>query len=212
MRKVVAIIQARLGSTRLPNKVLLEIPPNSGITCLDRVIERVNRCTLLDDIVLTTPDKILAVNVGIKSKVYYGKRDVLKEFYEAAIAFNADIIVRICADSPLIMPDVIDDMIDTFFDKQVDLVYNTTYGEKGEMVNDGLDVEVMSYEALKIAYQEATTEYDKEHVTPFIRRNMNTYYRQYPPMDVCSLNTYSDYEKICQLWKSNTKLVQVAKK
>ena len=174
MRKVVAIIQARLGSERLPNKVLLKIPPDSGITCLGRVIERVKNCTLVDDIILTTPDRELgriAKNYGIGYYVYYGRRDVLAEFYFAAP--QDAIIVRLTADCPLIDPEIIDQCIDIFLDSEVDLVYNTDENN-GQLNGEGSDVEVFSFDALQQAHNRAKTPDDREHVTKWMRRNLRT--------------------------------------
>ena len=202
--KIVAIIQARLNSTRLPNKVLLKIPPDSGITCLGRVIERVKNCTLVDEIVLTTPDRVLAANSGIKSKVYYGKRDVLKEFYEAAVFFNVDIIVRICADCPLIDPEIIDQCIDEFLDSDVELVYNTDESN-GQLNGEGSDVEIFSFDALQQAYNKAETPDDREHVTKWMRRNLKTKFVPMKKMGIMSLNTYEDYVSICKIYGKEEK-------
>ena len=195
--RIVAIIQARLGSTRLPNKVLLKIPPDSGITCLGRVIERVKNCMLVDEIILTTPDKELgriAKNYSIGYKVYYGKRDVLAEFYFAAP--QEDIIVRLTGDCPLIDPEIIDQCIDEFLDNNVDLVYNTDEST-GQLNGEGSDVEVFSFEALQQAYNEAKTPDDREHVTTWMRRNLRTKKVSMKKMGLKSLNTYEDYVCIC---------------
>ena len=208
MKKVVAIIQARLNSTRLPNKVLLKIPPDSGITCLGRVIERVKNCTLVDDIVLTTPDRVLAANSSIKSKVYYGKRDVLKEFYEAAVFFNADIIVRITADCPMVDPEIIDQCIDEFLDSDVELVYNTDESN-GQLNGEGSDVEIFSFDALQQAYNKAETPDDREHVTKWMRRNLKTKFVPMKKMGIMSLNTYEDYVSICKIYGKEEKRCKV---
>jgi len=207
--KVVAIIQARLGSTRLPNKVLLKIPPDSGITCLGRVIERVKNCTLVDDIILTTPDKELgriAKNYGIRRSIYHGKRDVLTEFYQAAnnlfvLTENIDVIVRICADCPLIDPEIIDQCIDEFIDSDVDLVYNTDESN-GQLNGEGSDVEVFSFDALQRAHNEAKAPDDREHVTKWMRRNLKTKFVPMKKMGIMSLNTYEDYQKICKIYET----------
>lgn len=201
MKKVTAIIQARLGSTRLPNKVLLKIPPDSGITCLGRVIERVKNCTLVDEIILTTPDKELgriAKNYGISYKVYYGKRDVLAEFYFAAP--QEDIIVRITGDCPLIDPEIIDQCIDEFLDNNVDLVYNTDEST-GQLNGEGSDVEVFSFDALQQAHNRAKTPDDREHICAWMRRNLRTKKVPMKKMGLKSLNTWQDYEDICKIYE-----------
>lgn len=210
MNTIVAIIQARLGSKRLPNKVLLKIPPDSGITCLSRVIERVKNCTLIDEIILTTPDKELgriAKNYGIECQVYYGKRDVLREFYNIGLisnlAYSNGIIVRITADCPLIDPEIVDQCIDEFLDSQVDLVYNTD--ETNSQLNgEGSDVEVFSFEALQRAHNEAETPDDREHVTKWMRRNLRTKYVPMRKLGIKSLNTWQDYKDICRIYENES--------
>lgn len=210
MKRVVAIIQARLGSTRLPNKVLLKIPPDSGITCLGRVIERLKNCTLLDDIILTTPDKELgriAKNYGIGYYVYYGKRDVLKEFYDIAkhenMYYTKGVIVRITADCPLIDPEIIDQCIDEFLDSNVDLVYNTDENN-GQLNGEGSDVEVFSFNALQRAYREAKTPDDRDNVCWWMRRNLKTKYVPMRKLGIKSLNTWEDYQDICRIYENES--------
>jgi spore coat polysaccharide biosynthesis protein SpsF (cytidylyltransferase family) len=201
MGKVVAIIQSRLGSKRLPNKVLLKIPKKSGITCLGRVIERLKNCTLLDSVILTTPDRELgniARHYGIDYQVYHGKRDVAKEYLEAARSFGAEIIVRITADCPLIDPEIVDRCIDEFLDSEVDLVYNTDRNK--DMVGDGLDVEVFSLEALERTNNEAKGDI-REHFTYWMRENLKTKFVKPPDFQGCSLDTWDDYERICELYE-----------
>jgi len=199
--KVVAIIQARLGSERLPNKVLLKIPPDSGITCLERVIERVKKSTLINDIVLTSPDgqlNSIARKQTIIFHFYPGARDVLAEYYSAAK--ETDIIVRITADCPLIDPEIIDQCIDEFLDSDVDLAYNTSEDE-GQLNGEGSDVEVFSFNALQRAYNEAKTPDDREHVTKYMRRTMRTKKVSMKKLGIKSLNTWEDYQDICKIYE-----------
>ncbi|MCJ7482677.1 MAG: hypothetical protein MUO31_06900 [Thermodesulfovibrionales bacterium] len=193
-----AIIQARLGSTRLPRKVLLEIPKGSGATCLDRVIEAVKK-SMIDRISLTTPDKELFEMLWgrwpLRVHHYAGKeRNVIAEFF--SIAIEGDTIVRITADCPMLDSDQIDKCIDEFLDGDYDLVYNTD--ESITMDGDGTDVEVFSYKALREVYLNATGN-EKEHVTLWMRRNLKC---KYVPVTFngCSLNNIEDYERICKLW------------
>ena len=211
MKKVVCIIQARLGSTRLPNKVLFKIPQGSGITCLGRVIERVKNCTLVDEIILTTPDKELgriAKNYGIGCYVYYGKRNVLKEFYSIAqqenMFYDKSVIARITGDCPLIDPEIIDQCIDEFLDSDVDLVYNTDESN-GQLNGEGSDVEVFSFDALKRAYNEAETPDDREHICAWMRRNLKTKFVPMRKLGIKSLNTYEDYLDICRIYGKEEK-------
>lgn len=204
MKKVVAIIQARLNSTRLPNKVLLKIPPDSGITCLGRVIERVKSCNLVDEIVLTTPDRELrkiARDYGIACQLYYGKRDVLREYLSAAAGKEkTDIIVRITGDCPLIDPEIIDQCIDEFLDSDVDLVFNTDE-DNSQLNGEGSDVEVFSFDALQQTHNRAKTSDDREHVCWWMRRNLRTKMVPMRKMGIKSLNTWEDYQDICKIYE-----------
>lgn len=170
MSKVVAIIQARMGSTRLPGKVMMDIV---GKPMLWHVINRVKHAKRLDDIVIATTalneDKQileLASEMGIKS--YAGSEDdVLDRYYQAAIIYKADVIVRITADCPLIDPTVIDRAIEFYLNHGFDYVgtgLKKTYP-------DGLDTEVFSFSALERAWKEATLASEREHVTPYIWKN-----------------------------------------
>ena len=195
---ITAIIQARLGSTRLPRKVLLEIPKGSGATCLDRVIDAVKRSDLVTRRCLTTPDAELAQLMWgkwpLRVFLYSGDRDLLNEFCECAL--DDSIIVRITADCPMLRAEEIDRCIDEFLDADVDIVYNTD--ENITMDGDGTDVEVFSHDALEQAYQYAEGD-EREHVTLWMRRNLKCKYLP-TTFNGCSLNNIEDYERICKLW------------
>jgi len=170
MRKVVAIIQARMGSTRLPGKVMMKIV---GRPMLWHVINRLKHAKRLDDTVIATTtlneDKTilkLASEMGVKG--YAGSEDdVLDRYYQAAIRYKADVIVRITADCPLIDPTVIDRAIEFYLNHDFDYVgtgIKPTYP-------DGLDTEVLSFNALERAWKEASLASEVEHVTPYIKKN-----------------------------------------
>jgi len=151
---VVAIIQARMGSTRLPGKVLLDL---AGRTMLARVVRRVGRAALIDEVMVATadaPDDDAIVEECRRLRVpcFRGsEHDVLDRFHRAAIAHRADVVVRITADCPLIDPEVTDRVIRAFFDERPDYASNTlrrTYPR-------GLDTEVMTAAALVRASREA---------------------------------------------------------
>jgi spore coat polysaccharide biosynthesis protein SpsF len=169
-KKIVAIIQARMGSTRLPGKVMMDIVKKP---MLWRVINRVKHAKRLNDIVIATTalneDKqILELASEMRVKGYAGSEDdVLDRYYQAAIIYNADIIVRITADCPLIDPNVIDRAIEFYLNHDFDYVstgIKPTYP-------DGLDTEVFSFITLERAWKEATLASEREHVTPYIRKN-----------------------------------------
>lgn len=166
---ITAIIQARTGSTRLPNKILIDI---AGKPLLEHVIERVRLSRLIDKMIIATTTKErdqvileMAQSWGIES--YAGsEEDVLDRFYQAAKIYGAETIVRITPDDPFKDPEVIDTVISYYLKHkdEIDYVSNTikpTYPE-------GLDVEVFSFEALEKAWKEAKNPSEREHVTPYI--------------------------------------------
>jgi glutamate-1-semialdehyde 2,1-aminomutase/spore coat polysaccharide biosynthesis protein SpsF len=167
-RNIVAIVQARMGSTRLPGKVLANI---AGKTMLEHIVLRLSRSRLISDMIIATSSKKVddcIVQTGLKKyfKVFRGdENDVLDRYYHAAKSLNADIVVRITGDCPLIDPEVVDRVIEGFLAEECDYASNTlvcTYP-------DGLDTEVFSFEALETAWRDARRVADREHVTPFIR-------------------------------------------
>lgn len=165
---IVAIIQARMGSSRFPGKSLADL---AGRPMLARVAERVRLARRVDDVVVATsaapPDDAIA-EFCRKERIpcFRGsEEDVLDRFYGAAREHGADIIVRITADCPLIDPDVIDRVVERFQRGDCDYASNTlryTYP-------DGLDTEVFSRAALERAWREARRPSEREHVTPYLR-------------------------------------------
>lgn len=172
---IVIIVQARMTSTRLPGKVLKEV---LGKALLEYQIERLKRVQLADDIVIATTKKATddpIVNLCNKLSVSFfrgSEEDVLARYYEAAIKYHADIIVRITSDCPLVDPDVVDNVIKTFIDNyRLDYVSNRLELSFPR----GMDVEVFSIKALKEAFVEGVLPPDREHVTPFIYRHPERY-------------------------------------
>ena len=170
--KIVGIIQARMGSTRLPKKVLREV---KGKPLLQYMLERVSKSKYLNQIVIATTTnpaddiiELFARQTGYP--VYRGSEsDVLDRFYKTAIQFKADIIVRFCSDCPIIDPAVVDKIIGIFLANKakIALVCNKmpfTYP-------DGFDTEVCSLTTLEYVWQRAQSSYDKEHVFTFLYRN-----------------------------------------
>lgn len=170
MKIIIAIIQARVGSTRLPRKVLLDL---EGKTVLEHVIERVRASKLPNDIIVaTTINKddleIVKLCTNQDISVYCGsENDVLDRYFQASRLFEADHIVRITSDCPLIDPKLIDDVITLHLNEKADYTSNTIK----RTFPDGEDVEVFSYEALKKAWEMATLTSEREHVTPYIWKN-----------------------------------------
>ncbi len=166
--RVVAIVQARMGSTRLPGKVLAEI---AGKPMLWHVAQRVRRAKAVHDVVVATTDcaaddPVVAFCQREKIPVFRGsENDVLDRYYRAAQAHGAGAIVRITADCPFIDPDIIDRVVGAYLDGDAEYVSNTLT----HTFPDGLDTEVFSMAALETAWKEATRKPEREHVTPYLK-------------------------------------------
>ena len=167
--RTLIIVQARMGSSRLPGKVLKEV---CGKTLLEHLIVRLRRVKQVDNIVIATTIKeqdsqIVDLCIKLNTSFYRGPEDdVLSRYYEAALNYEADLVVRVTSDCPLIDPSIIDSVVSFYINNQdrADYVSNClkrTYPK-------GMDVEVSSFSILKEAYEEAKENYEREHVTPFI--------------------------------------------
>lgn len=165
--KVVAIVQARLGSARFPRKVLAEV---NGRPLLSYLIDRLRRCASVTEIVLAIPDGAdndALEELGNAERIVVvrgSESDVLDRYYSAAMATNAGIVVRITGDCPLVDAGVVDRVVKTL--QESDLEYSAT----GSSYPEGFDAEVMTLAALAEAWRESTEAYDREHVTPYLRR------------------------------------------
>jgi spore coat polysaccharide biosynthesis protein SpsF len=165
--KTVAVIQARMTSSRLPGKVLM---PLAGRPLLQHVVDRASRASRLDAVVVATTDRPSDDRVADFCRengvgCFRGsENDVLDRYYQAARTFDVQTIVRLTADCPLLDPLVIDKTIQAFFAGDCDYASNAirrTYP-------DGLDAEVFRREALELAWREARLTSEREHVTPYI--------------------------------------------
>lgn len=168
--KVLAITQARYGSTRLPAKILKEV---NGITLLEIHLRRILQSKLIDKLmVATTNEEGAHYIVDIAKKVgvgyYQGSvNDVLDRFYQTAKPEEPDYVVRVTSDCPLIDPAIIDATIQKALDSGVDYCTNVY----PPMFPDGMDCEVIKFSTLEQAWKEATLKSDREHVTEFIGKN-----------------------------------------
>ncbi|MDA7541818.1 aminotransferase class III-fold pyridoxal phosphate-dependent enzyme [Gammaproteobacteria bacterium] len=166
--KVVAIVQARMGSTRLPNKVMKKI---CDIPMIELLLSRLALSKELDQIVVaTSTNKINLPLVNHVEKLGYfcdqGSEDnVLSRYIESAQKYSASIIVRITGDCPLVDYGLVDEAIQKFKLADVDYLSNNS----PPTYPDGLDIEVFSFEALKKADNETVSLFDREHVTPYLR-------------------------------------------
>lgn len=168
--RTVAIIQARMGSSRLPGKVLMDI---AGQPMLARVVERARRARTVDDVMVATTtdpadDPIEAFCRERGYPVYRGSMfDVLDRFYGAAREAGAQVIVRITADCPVIDPAVIDEVVEAFHARGADFACNRLPPPWPRTWPIGLDTEVCSFAGLERAWKEATQPYEREHVMPY---------------------------------------------
>src|SRR3989344_2330215 len=175
-KRIVAIIQARMTSTRLPGKVLAKIREKPMVTY---VVNRTKRSKLIDEVLVATSinkadNSIVSFCKEKKIKCFRGSlNNVLERYYEAARKEKADIVVRVTADCPLIDGGLIDQGIKQFKQTEVDYLSNTVK----RTFSRGFDFEVFSFKALAKAYKNAKSEYDKEHVTPYIWKNRDNSYK-----------------------------------
>lgn len=169
---IVTIVQARTTSSRLPGKVLMKI---FDITVLELMMERLMRSRLAGTIVVatTTDAEDDSIEAICRQKEYFcfrgDKNDLLDRHYQAAKKYNADVVLKIPSDCPLIDAQVIDKVIHYFLDNQdkfdyVSNLHPATYP-------DGNDVEVMTMQALEKTWKEAKKDFEREHTTPFIWEN-----------------------------------------
>ena len=168
--KVVAVVQARLGSIRLPEKVLRPIANKPMIEIL---LNRLSMSSEIDEILVATSnkeenDKLQSFVEALDFRCTRGsEEDVLSRFYDTARLSEADIVVRITGDCPLVDPGLVDKCIKGYKQNEVDYFSNiqpTTFP-------DGLDIEVLSMHSLEKAHKEAISNYDREHVTTYIRNS-----------------------------------------
>lgn len=168
--KIGAVVQARTSSTRLPGKVLKELPMGSGVTVLEQVIRRLNQSKKLDEIVIATTEDEAdnpIVEIARKEDVRYfrGSLDnVLERYYLAAQENHLDVIVRITSDCPCIDPGIIDTLVENHLENGADYTSNSLI----RTFPHGLDVEVVNFRVLETAHKNASESFEREHVTPYI--------------------------------------------
>lgn len=170
MDEVIIITQARLKSKRLDRKILKVI---DGKSLLEIHLERLKKSKYSDNLIVATTyeDKIeivLDILKNLNIPFFQGSmEDVLDRFYNAANKYNPSYVVRVTTDCPLIDPNLLDEIIDYVLDKEIDYGSNTLV----EAFPDGQDVEVIKWSALKYAWHNANSKNEREHVSPFIRKN-----------------------------------------
>lgn len=204
--KIGAIIQARTSSSRLPRKVLKSLPFNSDICVLQQVIRRVSKSKLIDEVIIATStnnEDLEIVDIAKKENINYycgSLNNVLERYFYAACQNKLDIVVRITSDCPCTDSTVIDKIIQSHLDLNADYTSNSLK----ESFPRGIDVEVINFDVLKRAYQEACEDYENEHVTPFIYKShpddfkINLYVDDEDNSDIrITLDTPQDYALLC---------------
>ena len=209
--KIGAVIQARVSSTRLPGKILKELPYGSGITVLEQVIRRVKKSQKISDlIVATTTEKEddELVNIAQREGVEHfrgSKEDVLSRYYIASKKNGLKIIVRITSDCPCIDPDVVDSVVRKHIDSKADYTSNALV----RTFPHGLDTEVLNFDTLEKAHLEAQQPFEREHVCPYIyKSNPQTFQissveapaRLHAPDIRITLDTEQDYALLCAVF------------
>lgn len=168
--RIATIVQARMGSSRLPGKVMMDL---GGCTVLSRVVQRLRRARLTGDVIIATTndpedDRIVQECNALGVLFFRGEiEDVLDRYYRAAKHFSADVIVRITSDCPLIDPEITDKVIRDFLERRPDYASNRldrTYPR-------GLDTEVFTFETLERTWKNAKKTYQRSHVTPYVYEN-----------------------------------------
>lgn len=198
------IIQARMNSTRLPNKILMLIKDKP---ILQHVIERISKATKIDHIIIATTvnkcdDPIVELCQKLNILYYRGnEQDVLDRYYKCAIKYKSKNIMRVTSDCPLIDPKVIDNMIDIYYTNSYDTLMPSYYGEetgaKGGFP-DGCNPEIVSFKLLQTVWTTAKLQQEREHVTKYIYTHLspNRYKislkNQYPNIDLGTLHLSLD--------------------
>jgi spore coat polysaccharide biosynthesis protein SpsF len=166
--KVAIVTQARVGSSRLPSKVLRKIGEN---TLLEIHLINAKKSKLSTHFIVATTDEPNAILIEEKAifqgwDCYRGSTDdVLTRFYEASKEIKPNYIVRITSDCPLVQPEIIDKLIELAIKTKFD------YASTSENFPDGVDAEIFTWEILELAFKTATLLSEREHVTPWIRNN-----------------------------------------
>lgn len=170
------IIQARMGSTRLPGKVLKKV---KGITLLEYEVKRARLAKKIDKIVVATTinkrdDRIVKACRQIRVACFRGsENDVLDRYYQCSLAYpNYETVIRLTADCPLIDPMIVDKLVEFFEGGNFDYVTNSYFRDRTEdTFPNGMDVEVFRKQTLKATTQSTKLPEEREHVTPYMKKN-----------------------------------------
>jgi spore coat polysaccharide biosynthesis protein SpsF len=216
--KILVFLQARMGSSRLPGKIML---PLENKTVIEHDIERIKRSKLINNIIVCTTvenkDNCIE-DYCIKNNITYyrgSENNVLDRYYKCALIHKPDIIVRITSDCPMIDPEIIDKMISDFLLKKKESPYFCVkYADpkKGHNFPDGFNPEIFTFDILEEAWVNATLDSDKEHVGPYMRRKYGKHEfevilsKKYENLDFkilhLSLDTKKDYELLKNIFNN----------
>lgn len=196
MNKTLIVVQARLGSSRLPNKALLPILERP---LLSYTFERLKAIKLPCEIVLATTDKPEDNKLESLAKAYGlftfrgSEQNVLERIYLTALNFEPEVIVRITGDCPLVQPSLLERMLSFFYQNNFDYVSNVLERSYPK----GMDLEVFSFKAFQRVYKQAKTLYQIEHVTPYFYQNLELFslYNFKHTDDLSFLNVSVDTQK-----------------
>jgi len=202
---ITAIVQARMGSARLPGKVMM---PVNGRPLLDYMIERLKRANILEKIVVATTnsrldEQIVAWCEESEVACFQGdENDVLSRYYQCSKQFDASIVVRMTSDCPLIDPKIIDEVVQSYLDRP-DVEFSSNTVPLPCFYPDGMDVEVFSTDLLKKAYDDAQLPSEREHVTFFMwKTGKFKTYRLDPPKDISQYRFTVDYPQDFEVIKA----------
>jgi spore coat polysaccharide biosynthesis protein SpsF len=207
--KTGVIVQARAESTRLPGKVLKELPFGGGISVLKQVIRRLGESGSLQEIIVATTNKAAddeIVEIAEKEGVRHfrgSEEDVLSRYFHAARENSLHTVARVTSDCPCIDPQIVDFVVKRHFQENTDYTSNTltrTYPH-------GLDCEVFSFKALEKSFAAAGEDFEREHVTPYIYRsgsfkiqNIEAQTEMRRPDIRITLDTKEDYALLCAVY------------
>ncbi|WP_322923982.1 glycosyltransferase family protein [Paenibacillus campi] len=172
--KIIIIIQARMGSTRLPGKVLM---PLGNTSILDYVVQRCRKINHVEHIVVATStnqqDNRIAEWCNLHQIACYrgSEEDVLARYYECALQYDPDYIIRVTSDCPFLDYDLANHTIDCMLEQRVDIVIN----RQQEQLTRGLAIELISFAALKKIYEQSTATRHREHVTYYAYEYMGEF-------------------------------------
>jgi len=203
---IVAIIQARTGSTRLPNKIFMELCDRPLIY---HIVNRLRPSSKIDKIVIATTinpnDDVLELWANENEiECFRGdENDVLSRYYFAAKKCNAKIIIRITADDPFKDFEIIDRVVNLLEEENLDFANNNN----PPTFPEGLDTEVFTFQALELAYESARTPFEREHVTQYFYKNVNLFKQKCLKYHVdlsylrWTIDTQFDFEMAVEIYK-----------